>query len=61
MATEPQPDERPTSARERATEAAAKGHLMTAAVWALVSIADDIAVLRRNSDHERRQGGGRRG
>jgi hypothetical protein len=42
------------SARERARESAARGDHQGAQMWALISIADDLAAIRRDSDWRRR-------
>ncbi len=48
---------RPTPAREQARKLAEAGEYVGAQAWALVSIADDLAALRRDSDWHRRHAG----
>jgi hypothetical protein len=48
---------RPTPAREQARKLAEAGEYVGAQAWALISIADDVAALRRDSDWHRRHTG----
>ena len=44
------------SPRARAVEAATSGRPELAQAWALISIADDVAALRREAEWQRRHG-----